>query len=60
LETDDFVDNEFNTGWLDALIAGRMRSEKPPVLLGVVCASVLMAEVATVNAFQSFQNCLER
>ena len=61
LETDDFVDNEFDTQWLDGMIAGRTsNAEKPSTLLGVVCASVLVAQMTIVNAFQNFQNCLDR
>ena len=60
LETEDFINNEFDTAWLDALIAGRMKADKPPVHLGVVCTSVLIADQTIINAFQEFQNCLER
>ena len=30
LETSDFIDNEFDTAWLDRLIAGRMKVRYSP------------------------------
>ncbi|KRZ71508.1 Acetyl-CoA carboxylase, partial [Trichinella papuae] len=60
LETEDFIQNQFNTQWLDHLIAEKVKAEKPDIIVGVVCLSVLLADVAIVNAFQSFQNSLER
>ncbi|CDW53052.1 CPSase L D2 and Carboxyl trans and Biotin lipoyl and Biotin carb C and CPSase L chain and ACC central domain containing protein [Trichuris trichiura] len=60
LETEAFINNQFDTEWLDTLIAEKVQTEKPDVIVGVVCLSVLIADVAIVNAFQNFQNSLER
>ncbi|KRZ57740.1 Acetyl-CoA carboxylase [Trichinella nativa] len=60
LETDDFIRDQFDTQWLDQLIGENVKTEKPDVLVGVVCLSVLLADVTIVNAFQSFQNSLDR
>lgn len=60
LETEDFIDNNFDTAWLDKLIAEKVRAEKPDVMIGVICTSVLIADASIINAFQDFQNSLER
>uniref|UniRef100_A0A5S6QG58 Acetyl-CoA carboxylase n=1 Tax=Trichuris muris TaxID=70415 RepID=A0A5S6QG58_TRIMR len=60
LETEAFINNQFDTEWLDTLIAEKVQTEKPDVIVGVVCLSVLIADVAIVNAFQNFENSLER
>lgn len=37
LETRAFQDNTIDTSWLDALIAERVQSDKPYIMLGVIC-----------------------
>ncbi|XP_063700172.1 acetyl-CoA carboxylase isoform X3 [Culicoides brevitarsis] len=60
LETNSFLDNTIDTAWLDALIAERVQSEKPDILLGVVCGSLLIADRQINEAFSSFQTSLEK
>uniref|UniRef100_A0A914WWS0 Acetyl-CoA carboxylase n=1 Tax=Plectus sambesii TaxID=2011161 RepID=A0A914WWS0_9BILA len=61
LQNTDFIDNDFDTAWLDALIASHVQqAEKPEVHLGIAVSSVLIAETQIVNSFQGFQSSLER
>ena len=60
LETAAFVENDFDTAWLDKLISENDKAEKPETLLGVVCASVLIADHSILDSWMAFQNSLER
>ncbi|KAG5900051.1 hypothetical protein JTB14_016026 [Gonioctena quinquepunctata] len=60
LETKSFQDNTIDTAWLDILISERMQSEKPNIMLGVICGALHIADKTITTAFQEFQNSLER
>ena len=60
LETDAFQNNTIDTSWLDALIAERMKADKPDIMLGVICGALHIADQTILNAFQNFQISLER
>ncbi|KAI5637061.1 acetyl-CoA carboxylase, central region domain-containing protein [Phthorimaea operculella] len=60
LETPAFQNNDIDTSWLDALIAERVQSEKPDVMLGVICGSILIADSIITSHFQEFKNALEK
>ncbi|XP_050530810.1 acetyl-CoA carboxylase isoform X6 [Daktulosphaira vitifoliae] len=60
LETESFQSNTIDTAWLDLLIAERVQSEKPDILLGVICGGLHIADRKITDAFQNFQNSLER
>lgn len=60
LETNAFLDNTIDTAWLDALIAKRVQTEKPDILLGVICGSLHIADRQISDAFNSFQTSLEK
>nr|QLI61955.1 acetyl-CoA carboxylase 2 [Streltzoviella insularis] len=60
LETSAFQDNNIDTSWLDALIAERVQSEKPDVMLGVICGSILIADSIFTANFQEFKSGLEK
>ncbi|KAL1117895.1 hypothetical protein AAG570_004208 [Ranatra chinensis] len=60
LETESFQMNAIDTAWLDILIAERVQSEKPDILLGVICGALHIADRKILDAFHSFQNSLER
>ncbi|KAJ8909874.1 hypothetical protein NQ315_013508 [Exocentrus adspersus] len=60
LETKSFQENTIDTAWLDILIAERMQSEKPDIMLGVICSALHIADKTISTAFQEFQNSLER
>jgi acetyl-CoA carboxylase/biotin carboxylase 1 len=44
LEMESFQNNCCNTGWLDELISEKIQSEKPDLMLAVVCASLHIAD----------------
>ncbi|XP_071943409.1 acetyl-CoA carboxylase-like isoform X2 [Antedon mediterranea] len=60
LETDNFQDNEFDTGWLDKLIAEKQTAEKPDTMLGVIVGSLHVADTSIHNNFSEYQTSLER
>lgn len=60
METNSFTDNSIDTAWLDALIAQRVQSDKPDIMLGVVCGALHIADRQITEAFSSFQISLEK
>ncbi|XP_026734900.1 acetyl-CoA carboxylase isoform X3 [Trichoplusia ni] len=60
LETGAFQNNDIDTSWLDALIAERVQSEKPDIMLGVICGSILIADSIITAHFQEFKSGLEK
>ncbi|KAK0166882.1 hypothetical protein PV327_004353 [Microctonus hyperodae] len=60
LETENFQTNNIDTAWLDALIAERVRSDKPDVLLGVTCGALHIADRTITASFSGFQSALEK
>ncbi|KAL4711329.1 hypothetical protein ACJJTC_019170 [Scirpophaga incertulas] len=60
LETGAFQDNNIDTSWLDALIAERVQSEKPDIMLGVICGSILIADSLITAHLQEFKSGLEK
>lgn len=60
LEANRFLDNTIDTSWLDALISERVMSEKPDVLLGVICGSLHIADRQLSETFTHFQTSLEK
>lgn len=60
LETESFQSNCIDTAWLDVLIAGRVRSDKPDVLLAVTCGAIHIADRTITAAFSGFQTALEK
>jgi acetyl-CoA carboxylase/biotin carboxylase 1 len=60
LETPSFQNNVFNTGWLDQRIAERVQTEKPDMMLAVLCGGLHVADQAILNSFTTFQTSLER
>lgn len=60
LETDSFLSDNFDTAWLDLLISERVRSDKPDILLAVICASLHIADTQISAAFSGFQTALEK
>lgn len=60
MQTNSFLDNTIDTAWLDALIADRIQSEKPDIILGVICGALHIAERKITEAFGNFQVSLEK
>ncbi|XP_012247167.1 acetyl-CoA carboxylase isoform X3 [Bombus impatiens] len=60
LETESFQQNNIDTAWLDLLIAERVRSDKPDVLLAITCGALHIADRTITAAFSGFQTALEK
>lgn len=60
LETDEFVHNTVKTSWLDGLIAERFQTEKPDIMISIVCGAVHVADQKFRTNIQNFQSSLER
>ena len=60
LETNRFLENTIDTAWLDALIAERVQSEKPDILLGVICGALHIADRQITETFSTFQTSMEK
>ncbi|KAL1397350.1 hypothetical protein pipiens_002541 [Culex pipiens pipiens] len=60
LETNSFLENTIDTAWLDALIAERVQSDKPDIILGVICGALHIADRKITDAFTSFQTSMEK
>ncbi|XP_017756170.1 PREDICTED: acetyl-CoA carboxylase isoform X1 [Eufriesea mexicana] len=60
LETESFQQNNIDTAWLDLLIAERVRSDKPDVLLAITCGALHIADRTITAAFTGFETALEK
>ena len=60
LETDDYVNNTVKTSWLDGLIAEHFQTEKPDIMLSVICGAIHVANETFRSNFQNFRSSLER
>nr|APH81346.1 ACC [Paracyclopina nana] len=60
LEKKEFLDNSLNTGWLDELIAKKEKSDKPNIMLSLICGALCVAEGIITSNFETFKASLER
>ncbi|XP_014228649.1 acetyl-CoA carboxylase isoform X4 [Trichogramma pretiosum] len=60
LENEAFQNNTIDTAWLDFMIAERVQSDKPDVILAVICGALHIADRQISMSFGSFQTSLER
>ncbi|XP_053683269.1 acetyl-CoA carboxylase isoform X3 [Sabethes cyaneus] len=60
LETNSFLENSIDTAWLDALIAERVKSDKPDIILGVICGALHIADRKITETFTSFKTSMEK
>ncbi|KAB7507632.1 Acetyl-CoA carboxylase [Armadillidium nasatum] len=60
LETASFQNNSIDTGWLDQLIAARVKGKKPDTLLAVTCAAVHIGDNTIQDASNHFYSSLEK
>ena len=60
LETPSFQGNSIDTGWLDQLIAARVRSKKHDIVLAAMCAAVHIGDSTIQTASNHFYGSLER
>ncbi|VDO07351.1 unnamed protein product [Rodentolepis nana] len=60
LESDAYTRNEIDTEWLDSLIAQKDKSDKPDVLMGVMCTALHIGYNALEKATKNFHAHVER
>ncbi|KAJ1675880.1 acetyl-coenzyme-A carboxylase [Spiromyces aspiralis] len=60
LETRDFQQNNFNTGWLDQLISARLKAERPDTNIVVVCGAIVKAHQEAVRMLSEYKAAAEK
>lgn len=60
LETPDFEDNVFTTGWLDELITKKLTVERPDSTVAVLCGAATRAHIASSSSRANYIANLER
>ncbi|CAB1453393.1 unnamed protein product [Pleuronectes platessa] len=60
LETENFRNNDIDTGWLDHLIAEKVQAERPDTMLGVVCGGLHVADASFRKSMSDYLHSLER
>ncbi|XP_075245260.1 acetyl-CoA carboxylase-like isoform X3 [Convolutriloba macropyga] len=60
LQTDDFIENLFDTSWLDNRIANNVTAAKPALMPALVATAVLIADDEIMNNHSHYRSCLER
>lgn len=60
LETESFQINMIDTGWLDRMIAERVRAEKPDLFNSVICTSLHIADRKITAANETFKYSLQK
>jgi acetyl-CoA carboxylase/biotin carboxylase 1 len=60
LETEAFITNTIKTSWLDGLIAERFQTEKPDIMISIICGAIHVADEKFRSNYQNFQSSLER
>ncbi|CAF1570312.1 unnamed protein product, partial [Didymodactylos carnosus] len=60
LETESYLNNTLDTSWLDCLIAGNVKTEKPDTMLAITCGAIHVADQIIRTKFQNYESSLER
>ncbi|KAJ3107045.1 acetyl-coenzyme-A carboxylase [Phlyctochytrium planicorne] len=60
LEAESFTSNSVTTEWLDELIAQRVETAKPDVMLAIICGSVAKAHGTVTSGVGEFMKAFER
>ena len=60
LETEEYQTNNITTGWLDRLIAEKVKAERPDTMLAVICCALHIADHLIVTSFADFTTSLEK
>ena len=60
LETEEYQTNNITTGWLDRLIAEKVKAERPDTMLAVICCALHIADHRILTSFSDFTTSLER
>ncbi|KAJ3217083.1 acetyl-coenzyme-A carboxylase [Dinochytrium kinnereticum] len=60
LEAPDYVDNTVTTGWLDAIIARKVETEKPDSVLAALCGAVVKAHAMIASQTSEYRRLFEK
>ncbi|KAJ3006161.1 UNVERIFIED_CONTAM: acetyl-coenzyme-A carboxylase, partial [Siphonaria sp. JEL0065] len=60
LEAEMYQNNTITTGWLDGLIAKKIETEKPDMLLSAICGGVAKAHLTVSGKFNEYKKAFER
>ncbi|KAI8616899.1 acetyl-CoA carboxylase [Chytriomyces sp. MP71] len=60
LEADTYIQNAITTGWLDGLIAKKIETEKPDMILAAICGGVAKAQGQLAARFGEYRRSFER
>jgi len=59
-ETEDYLRNKFDTGWLDRLINEKLKAERPDLMMSVICTALHVADQKINEKFRNYQANLQR
>lgn len=59
-ETENYLLNKFDTGWLDRLITEKLKAERPDLFLSLTCTALHVADQKLAEKFKNYQYNLER
>ncbi|RMZ92777.1 acetyl- carboxylase 1 isoform X1, partial [Brachionus plicatilis] len=60
LETEAYIENCLDTGWLDHLIANRLVTQTPDLVLSIICTGLHIADKQIEDKFHNYRHNLER
>ncbi|KAJ3190595.1 acetyl-coenzyme-A carboxylase [Irineochytrium annulatum] len=60
LEAEEYVNNTITTGWLDAIIAQKVETEKPDSILTAICGAIVKANAALDNGTHEYRRAFEK
>ncbi|XP_076444830.1 LOW QUALITY PROTEIN: acetyl-CoA carboxylase-like [Babylonia areolata] len=60
LETEEYQTNTITTGWLDRLIAEKVKAKRPDTMLAIMCGALHISEDQIFTCFSDFTTSLER
>lgn len=60
LETEEYQTNTITTGWLDRLIAEKVKAERPDTMLAVIVCALHIADHQIISSFSDFTASLEK
>jgi acetyl-CoA carboxylase/biotin carboxylase 1 len=60
LEDEQYLKNQVDTGWLDKLISSNVRTEKPNMILSLICVAIHIADKKLAKTLHNFESAFER
>lgn len=60
LETEEYQSNTITTGWLDRLIAEKVKAERPDTNLAVIVCAIHIGDHQIISSFSDFTTALEK